>query len=205
MIKKICNRLGIDEKDKVIVDLISNNPDVSQMTLSEKTNLSQPAVGMRIQKLRKKGIIENCVGINFKKVELYFGKVDATTKNPDKIIESFKCCPYFLNALSMSGEYNLCIFFMAPDLKLLEIIVNHHLRSNPDVSNVRLNIMIDSARDFIFPVRFIPEEKSCNGQACKECKDDIDDNFSNNGVLKNKKFKIKNQSSNPNYYEILNE
>jgi DNA-binding Lrp family transcriptional regulator len=163
----ITRKLGIDEKDKIIMSELSQNPHISQQILAEKTKLSQPAIGMRVLKLKRKGIIAHNVGLNFKEVDMFLGKVDVTAKDPEKIIKEFDCCPYFLNGLIMSGESNLCLFFMGPTLKILETIVNHHLRSNENVSNVKLNIMINSARDFIFPVNF-DDSGYCKSKACKE-------------------------------------
>lgn len=168
----ISKKLEIDEKDKKIMSELSQNPYISQQTLAEKTNLSQPAVGMRVLKLKKKGIIAHNIGLNFKKVEMFLGKVDVTAKDPTNIIKEFDCCPYFLNALVMSGENNLCLFFMGPTLEILEIIVNRHLRSNENVSSVKLNIMISSAKDFIFPVN-LDDSNSCNSNICKNKFDEI--------------------------------
>ncbi len=168
---KISEKLGIDDKDKIILSELSENPLISQNILSEKTNLSQPAVGMRILKMKQKGVLAQTVGINFKKVEMIVGKVDCTAKDPYKIVKEFECCPYFLNALIMSGENNLCLFFMAPDLKILETIVNQHLRSNDKISNVQLNIMINSSRDFIFSVN-LDDSKFCKSKFCRD--DDLE-------------------------------
>jgi hypothetical protein len=42
--------------------------------------------------------------------------------------------------------------FTATDLKRLEGIVNHHLRSNPKVREVELNIVISSFKDLVLPL-----------------------------------------------------
>ena len=187
----ISQKLGIDEKDKTIMSELSQNPYTSQQILAEKTSLSQPAVGMRVLKLKRKGIIAHTVGLNFKEVDMFLGKVDVTAKDPQKIIKEFDCCPYFLNGLIMSGESNLCLFFMGPSLKILENLVNLHLRSNDNVSNVKLNIMINSARDFIFPVNF-DDQGYCQAGYCRDIESDKTEKAEN----------VKNGSNNKNYKVI---
>jgi len=63
--------INLDEKDKKIIFLLQENPFLSQNEISEKVNLSQPAVGARIKKLRKKGFLSYAVGINPKKIGLH--------------------------------------------------------------------------------------------------------------------------------------
>ncbi|MBN2881054.1 Lrp/AsnC family transcriptional regulator [Candidatus Woesearchaeota archaeon] len=161
MIDKIKAKLEIDDKDRTIISMLSKNPDTSQTQLADATKLSQPAIGMRLLRLKQKGILTHTIGLNFKKVNLFLGKVDVTAKDPETVVQEFKDCPYFLNALVMSGEFNLCLFFMAPDLKLLETIVNHHLRAKDNIIKVSFNIMITSAKDFIFPISMGPSDGTC--------------------------------------------
>lgn len=166
MIEKIREKLGLDEKDQIIMDSLGENPNLSQHELSKLTKISQPAVGMRILNLKKKGILSHNIGIDFKKVDLFLGKVEVTAKEPKKIIDEFKCCPYFLNALIMSGEYNLCLFFMAPDLKLLDAIVSNHLRTKDSVTNISFNLMIEANKSFIFSAGYV-NQKGCDNNFCK--------------------------------------
>ncbi|MFH1398849.1 MAG: Lrp/AsnC ligand binding domain-containing protein, partial [Candidatus Woesearchaeota archaeon] len=91
-------------------------------------------------------------GVNFRVVDLYLAKVDVKSTSTTAIISEFKDCPFFINALVMSGSYNLCLFFMATDLKRLEGIVDHHLRCNPKVKDVTMNVVISTAKDFVLPL-----------------------------------------------------
>ncbi len=70
-----------------------------------------------------------------------------------------------------SGRHNLCLFFTATDLKRLEGIVNYHLRGNPKVKDVELNIVISTANDFILPLNIDYENKRqvCCEQPCEDC------------------------------------
>lgn len=165
-------RLGIDEKDQHIIALLERNPGISQNEMAEIVKLSQPSVGMRIHKLRQKGILSTAVGMNFKKVKLYLAKVDISTTNTEKVLKSFDHCPFFLNGLIVSGTENLCLFFMSPDIVVLEGVVNYHVRAHPNVTGVKMEIVISPVKDFIFPVSLYEEstkDKKEFKEKCSHC------------------------------------
>lgn len=169
----IKENLELDEKDRQIICLLEENPEISQNEIARHVGISQPSVGVRIRKLREKGVISSLIGMNFKKVGLYLAKVDVTAKNTAEILDFFKGCPYFLNGLIVSGESNLCLFFMSEDINTIEAIVDGHLRSDPHVAGVNLSIVIAPSSDFIFPVRMKfkkQEQPPCGyGKKCGNC------------------------------------
>ncbi|HDL15715.1 MAG TPA: Lrp/AsnC family transcriptional regulator [Euryarchaeota archaeon] len=145
--------LDLDEKDRMIISLLKDRPDISQSEIAGKVGISQPSVGVRLRKLKSKGAVSFLIGMNFKKVDLYLAKVDLTAKNTAKVLDSFKGCPYFLNGLIVSGKNNLCLFLVGEDISTLEAIVDRHLRSNPCAADVEMNVIIASSDDLVFPVR----------------------------------------------------
>lgn len=152
-------KLGLDERDNIILSLIQKNPNISQEEIAKKIKLSQPSVGARIRKLQQKGILYNINGVNFRVVNLNLAKVDVNATDTTAIINEFKDCPFFINALITSGRHNLCLLFMGTDLKRLEGIVNYHLRGNPKVKSVEMNIVISTAKDFVLPLNIDYENK----------------------------------------------
>ena len=166
-------KLGLDDRDNTIISLLQKNPNVSQEEIAKKIKLSQPSVGARIRKLHEKGILHHVHGVNFKLVDLKLAKVDVYCVDTAAIIREFKDCPFFINALVMSGRYNVCLLFTATDLKRLEGIVNHHLRNNPSVKDMQMNIVISTAKDFVLPLNVDYENE--NQLKCEqECRDSID-------------------------------
>ena len=156
---QVNEKLGLDDRDNTILSLIQKNPNISQEEIARKIKLSQPSVGARIRKLQQKGILHNINGVNFRVVDLHLAKVDVNATDTAAIISEFKDCPFFINALITSGRHNLCLLFMATDLKRLEGIVNHHLRGNPRIKDVELNIVIATAKDFVLPLNIDYENK----------------------------------------------
>jgi len=164
-------KLDIDDRDNMILSLIQKDTNISQEEIAKKIKLSQPSVGARIRKLQQKGILHNINGVNFRIVDLNLAKIDVNATDTTAIIKEFKDCPFFINALITSGKYNLCLFFTAIDLKRLEGIVNYHLRGNPKVKEIQMNIVISSAKDLILPLNIDYENEkqlSCE-QHCKDC------------------------------------
>ncbi len=164
-------KLGLDERDNTILSLVQKNPNIPQEEIAKKIKLSQPSVGARIKKLKQKGILHAVNGVNFRIVDLSLAKIDVNATDTTAIINEFKDCPFFVNALITSGRHNLSFLFMATDLKRLEGIVNYHLRGNPKIKDIELNIVISTAKDFVLPLNIDYENKKqtdCD-QECKDC------------------------------------
>ena len=61
-------------------------------------------------------------------------------------------CPYLLNGFYVSGEHNLCLFYVSEDISTLESIVDGHLRSNPQVTDANLNIIVSPIKNMVMPL-----------------------------------------------------
>ncbi len=149
--------MKLDKKDRVIISMFAEDPDVSQDEIAKEIKLSQPSVAMRIKKLKENGAIETQTGINPLKMGLYVAKVDISSNNPSEILNMFKNCPYFANGYSISGKNNLCLFFVSESIATLEAIVNGHIRPNKSVTEVDFNIVIAAQKKFIVPSILTPE------------------------------------------------
>lgn len=165
--------LDFDKRDREILSLLEKSPEISQNEIAEKLKISQPSVSARIHKLKQKGALAHVVGMNLKKVSLYMAKVDVMASNTSSVLEIFKDCPYFLNGLIVSGNHNLCLFFIGEDIATLEAIVDGHLRSNPLVKSAEVSIVITPVKDLVMPLRMnfdFSDVPPCgNGCNCKDC------------------------------------
>ena len=167
------DKLKIDNRDDTIIQMLGQDPNVSQDDIAKKLKLSQPSVWARIKNLKEKGIIKHVVGMDFQKVDLDLAKVDVSATDTKAVIKEFKDCPYFINALITSGKFNITLFFTGTSLKHIEGIVNHHLRGNSKVKDIELNIVISTEKSLVFPLNLDCTNKKqveCN-QDCKNCLD----------------------------------
>jgi DNA-binding Lrp family transcriptional regulator len=165
------NFFELDEKDRMIIKIIQENPKISQTEIAKLIGLSQPSIGSRIKKLKELGIIDHTYGVNLKNSKMYMLKVDVKCKNPNEILKLIKNCPFFLNGFVVAGNRNLILLFIGEDLSTLEAIVDKHIRPNPNVYDVDVGIIVRVEKSTIIPLN-IGFEKSdkapCNSN-CSEC------------------------------------
>lgn len=163
--------IELDEKDRQIISLLQENPEISQSEIAEKVAISQPSVGVRIRKLKDSGAISHVIGVNFRKAGIYLAKVDISARNTAQILDTFKDCPLFLNGLLMAGRNNICLFFICEDIASVEALVEHHLRNNPLVKDVETHIVVNTNRDLVLPVNVKMEKKDVApcGANCEGC------------------------------------
>lgn len=170
----ISEKIGIDDIDCRIMDLIQREPNLTHTQIAEHVNRSQPTVGMRIKKLEKLGVLKFQAGINIKVADLCFGRIELQTKNPKKAIEKVKQCPLLLNAFRLSGDSTISILIAGLSLKDIDHIVNRNFRDDPDVVDVHIDIISEVVNDFVLPIDLnfeFREMKYCYGKC--DCKSKI--------------------------------
>lgn len=150
--KMISEKIGMDDIDCRIMDLIQREPSLTHTQIAEHVNRSQPTVGMRVKKLEKLGVLKYQAGVNIKTADLYFAMIDLQTKNPKRIFSMVENCPFMLTAFKLSGSTNISILVAGSSLKDLDHVVNHHLRGDPEVITVYMDIIEDVAGDLVLPI-----------------------------------------------------
>lgn len=146
--------LDIDETDKQIITLLQDNPDMTHSDIADKVGKSQPAVGARIIKLKRKNLLATQLGVNFKEVDLKLVKVELSTRKVNAVLEKMSQCPMIINCFKISGENNLCILLGAPDIRTIDEIVDRCLRSDPNVDSVSTNFIISAVKKLVLPISF---------------------------------------------------
>ncbi|MHA1775176.1 MAG: Lrp/AsnC family transcriptional regulator [Promethearchaeota archaeon] len=157
--------LEIDETDKEIISILQKNPDTTHSVIAEKVHKSQPAVGARIIKLKRKFLLTETIGANFKKLDLKLARVEISAKNVEELWNKFEKCPYVINCFKMTGIFNLMIELVAPNVRTIDNFVDTCLRKDPIIKDIRVNFVIDSLRQYVIPLNFEIEkyeEHGCN-------------------------------------------
>ena len=159
MKKKSFNELlSIDDADKIIIEMIEKNPDITHSAIAKEIEKSQPAVGARIIKLERKHLLTKQVGFNVKEVDIKVAIVYISTKDVENVVEKIKNCPFINHAFKISGEFNVLCFIAASDLQTIEKLIDLCFRRDPNVINVKTNILIESIHDFVVPIDFTIEK-----------------------------------------------
>lgn len=152
--KKFNDLLDIDDDDKKIIEMIEENPGITHSEIAAEIGKSQPAVGARIIKLERKHLLSKQVGFNIKKVDIKTAIVYVATKDVESIVQKISTCPFINHAFKISGEYNLLCFIAASNLHTIEHLIDLCFRKDPNVINVKTNILIESIHDFVMPIDF---------------------------------------------------
>lgn len=158
----ISENFGLDKIDQKIVEIIQNNPNLPHTIIAKKIHRSQPTVGNRIKRLEDEGVLQYQAGLNLKKFDFYFARVEVETQNPSSLIDIVKKCPHMIYALRLSGINNFEVVITSRTLKQLDGIVNIHFRNNPEIINVSMEIIVDIVNDFIFPFDLKDFECKCD-------------------------------------------
>lgn len=165
MKKKTFNELlNIDNDDKRIIEMIEKNPDITHSDIAKEIEKSQPAVGARIIKLERKHLLTKQVGFNIKQVDIKVAIVYISTKDVEEIVKKVESCPFINHAFKISGEFNVLCFIAASDLQTIEKLIDLCFRRDPNVINVKTNILIESIHDFVVPIDF--QIENFDGRYC---------------------------------------
>jgi len=165
-------KLNLDDKDTKILSFFMENPFMSQSEIASNLKLSQPSVNYRIQKLKEKGILNISAGVDFSKTGLVLARVDFTAKNSQKLFQDIKHCAFFVHGFVLSGKNNVSVYFINESLEKIEEIVADNLRSNPDVSDINVNVVVNSVNQFLFKLPLEPHKmhaKCFKPNACATC------------------------------------
>jgi DNA-binding Lrp family transcriptional regulator len=164
-------KFKIDEIDRKIITLIQNDPNITHSDIAQKVDRSQPTIGMRLKKLTNSGVLKIQAGLNFKKVDIFLALVSLKTATPEKIMHMSSHCPFIMNAYKLSGEYNIILSLASAKLDKLDGLVNSHFRNKDEIQAVKMEVVIDIAKDLILPINFSLQDEldpSINGE-CTYC------------------------------------
>lgn len=143
----------LDDNDRKILRLLSQEPEISQANLSEQLKISQPAVSARIRKLQEKGALAHMIGTDIKKAQLFLAKLDIATNHVEQVLKFLEECPLYLNSFLTSGKNNLMVLLVGENIRSIMSCVDSHLRQNPFVKDAEFDLIITPVRPFIVPVK----------------------------------------------------
>jgi Lrp/AsnC family leucine-responsive transcriptional regulator len=168
----------LDDIDIQIIRLLQVDPSITHSDIAKQLNRSQPAIGARIKKLNERGILATQIGVDFQMVtELNLVKIELVTKQPEEVLAMSNKCPFIINCLKLSGEYNISLFIACAKLKTVDSIVDCHFRNKDYIQKVKMDLVVGVAKRFILPVDFSTnptrQDVVVCGENCPYCKDKI--------------------------------
>ena len=164
----------LDDKDRIIINLMQKNPHLSQSEIAQHVDLSQPAAYFRIQKLLKKGFLSRFVGVDIKKISLPMAKLDIQVDNPDLMFPLIENCPYILNAYYMNGGNVFSLFMTGENRGTIQAVKSNILKSD-GFHELYFHSIQDSKSNLIMPLSMIAQRnQSPYMNACRECDHYVD-------------------------------
>ena len=174
--------LSLDEIDRKIIALLQEDPTITHSQIAKELDRSQPAIGARIKKMTDKGVLATQIGVDFAAHDvgamLNLVIVEMDTSQPDQVFSMAKHCPYMLNAVKLSGEYNIMLFLACSSLKRLDCLMDQHFRNKSYIKKIRMDLVTGISKKLILPYDFGAESfenphDPCDFTSCPYCQQQI--------------------------------
>lgn len=138
-------RVLLDSTNRFLIHELQKNGRVTFTYLAKKLKITPAAVKERIERLIDRGIIKVTTLVNCESLTFYYPisatiGIEADSECISMLIKKFSNCPLAINLQKTSGNHNLIITMVARDLESLEKRVNEHIRSEPGIKHVEINV-----------------------------------------------------------------
>ena len=142
---------GLDELDRKILDLLTQNARYTYSELGERLGLSRVAIKNRMDALEERGIIEGyTVIVNPQKlgsaVSCYY-ELEARPDVLPEILRRLEACPTVTQIYRVTGECCLHIHAVAADQEELERLMNEVLDRLPGVEKLTTREILSRVKD----------------------------------------------------------
>lgn len=142
---------GLDELDRKILDLLTQNARYTYSELGERLGFSRVAIKNRMDALEKRGIIEGyTVIVNPQKlgsaVSCYY-ELEARPDALPEILRRLEACPTVTQIYRVTGECCLHIHAVAADQEELERLMNEVLDRLPGVEKLTTRVILSRVKD----------------------------------------------------------
>lgn len=146
MILKSGVQMVIDETDRMILQLLSENGRMSYVDIGKQLNLSRVSIRERVNQLMEAGIIEKfSVVINSEKVGKSvsaFFEVDCEPSSLVRVAETLANNPSVASCYQMTGPSTLHMHVLVEDFAKLESFINEELYSLDGITRVASHILL---------------------------------------------------------------
>jgi len=166
----------MDPIDQAIIIFLSEDPDLTMKEIAEQVNLTQPSIGSRVRSLREQGFLQKIYGINFEVANLQIVRVDIQTKDINELIDKIALKTNILNIFTLTGEYNLSIYFFGKNLAETNQFIDKHIRNNSVIAKIKVNIINKIISNPVLPSMFNNNNNNNNKHSLKKTDKDLKNN-----------------------------
>ncbi len=144
----------IDDVDRQIISLLQEDADISYTAIGQKLDKSQHAIGARVLKLSRSGILGTQKGVNFKTSGLPLMSLDIRSSDAERMMKRAEVCPFILNAFKKLGESNFQLLVTASNIEAINEIIDDCYRKDETIQSIKSSLHVSMNKDFILPVNF---------------------------------------------------
>lgn len=177
-------RFSLDKINRFIISELQKNGRVKLTELARKLKITPAAVKERVERLIERKVIkitalinpENSISDFYHPIYAMIG-IEADSECISILMRKLSNCPLVLSIQKTSGMHNLIITMAGKDLSVLEKRISDHIRSEPGIKHVEVNVGRFSFQQFI-PLKVnypIPKDRAPCGISkndetkCKDC------------------------------------
>jgi len=180
---------GIDEVDAEILRLIYKNPSISQVELAESVGLTQPAISLRLKRLKEMNIIDGpAYSIDPSKIGVEVVGVEITTNKPSRLMDKFKECSCMINIFA--SDNSVFMLMNGESKEFINCCLLRHVYGDNDVIRVvpkEVNGMLRTVRNHT--KGYLYDTTPCDDGKCSECPYYVDNGGKCNGCPMTKFYK----------------
>ncbi|MBU0532889.1 Lrp/AsnC family transcriptional regulator [Candidatus Micrarchaeota archaeon] len=111
--------MKVDNKDKLILDLLSKNSRISNVEIAKKLDLTEGAVRSRIKKLTKSGVIKKFT-IEFSEASYFAVVMIKSRGDTKKMMKDIASLNLHKDAYEISGQFDGCIILQGTSVEVLD-------------------------------------------------------------------------------------
>lgn len=142
---------GLDELDRRILDLLTQNARYTYSELGEKLGVSRVAIKNRMDALEQKGVIEGytvivCPQRLGSAVSCYY-EIETTPETLQTVIRRLNDCPTVTQLYRVTGACRLHVHAVAADQEELERFMRDTLDALPGVTMLNSNVILSRIKD----------------------------------------------------------
>jgi Lrp/AsnC family transcriptional regulator for asnA, asnC and gidA len=133
---------NLDDRSRYIISELTRDGRTKYTKMARDLKITPAAVKERVERLIDKGFIRVAALVNMQKffpITAVIG-IEADSDAIKILTRRFRNCPLVFHMAKTSGMHNLIIFIAAEDLNFIDKFISSHVRSEPGVRHVEVNI-----------------------------------------------------------------
>ena len=150
---------GLDEKDKLILDILTTDGRMSYSDIGDKVGLSRTAVKNRITELENVGIIKGYRAVidpqNTSAMMTFFVNIETTAESFEEAKRIFIDAEETVTLIQTTGNCHLVAICLSRDIKTMRAFVNRIYKTVPGITSVNAHSVLDILKGSIVPEKIL--------------------------------------------------